>query len=330
MTDLKTPPYGCQSGKRATIASVMTTNGSAGSGASQRVPGKRSSRGKVTSNRSNGASTCVIAAMSPGHGVRTVTCGGRSFGTPTVSTSPGNGTASANSAIGGFEADEPGADQAGRRPELRPHDLHLVTHRAQRLAAQDPLRRRNQVVPRSDAEAAADHDQRGLEDVGERAHRRAEVLADLGDDRARLLVALVREADETVCVGGRAERVLCRLRRREAGHVRLEMPTADAMALTGTAVVDDHGVTQFDAAAVGAPERAAVRDDAAAEAGAEREHDEVVDAAPGAGTPLRDRRGVRVVVEAGGKPEPLGHVIAERVVLERQVDHVERPPRAQI
>src|SRR3954464_8296043 len=128
MTDLKTPLYGCQPGNRATSASVIAMNGSTGSGASQSVPGKRSSRVNVTSNWSNGASACAISATSPGQGYRTVTCGGRSPGTPTSSTSPGKGMTSARSGIRGFEADEARADQPRGRAELGGADAHLVAH----------------------------------------------------------------------------------------------------------------------------------------------------------------------------------------------------------
>src|SRR4051812_27238344 len=66
MIDEYDPPYGGQSGKRATIASVIATNGSAGSGASQSTPGKRSTRVKITSNGSKGASAFAISTASPG------------------------------------------------------------------------------------------------------------------------------------------------------------------------------------------------------------------------------------------------------------------------
>src|SRR5213075_1284058 len=104
-------------------------------------------RGKLTSNASNCSSTWVIGSMSPGHGIKTVTCGGRSFAIPTFSTRPGNGTASANSAIRRFEADERGADQPGRGAELRAHHAHPVAHRPQRLPAQHLFGRPDQMLP---------------------------------------------------------------------------------------------------------------------------------------------------------------------------------------
>ena len=97
------------------------------------------------------------------------------------------------------------------------------------------------------------------------------------------------------------------------------MPATAARALARPAVVDDDDVAELDAGAARAAERPAAGDDAAAEARAEREHHEVVDAAARAGTPLADRGGVRVVVEPVAQPEALRHVVAEREVAERQV-----------
>src|SRR5690242_9716896 len=109
---------------------------------------------------------------------------------PTSSTIPGKGTASAYSAIRRLEADEGGSDQACCGAEIGAHDAHLVAHRPQRLASHHLLRRRGDVLPGSDAEAAADHDQLRLEDVRERAHRRTEMAADVDEDLQSLLVTL--------------------------------------------------------------------------------------------------------------------------------------------
>ena len=64
-------------------------------------------------------------------------------------------------------------------------------------------------------------------------------------------VALVREANEPVGVGGGAERLLRGRRRRHAGDVRLEVPAALAPPLAGPAVVDDDDVPKLDAIFVG-------------------------------------------------------------------------------
>src|SRR5215471_9654335 len=167
------PPYGAYSGNRSTIASVSAMNGSGGSGASQTSSENRSSRGKVTSKGPYGASTSATAVASPGHGTRTVTCAGRSLSTPTGSTRPGKGTASANLAIGGFEADEGGADEACGRTELGFRQPHRAAHRLQRLAPHDFLGGLEQVLVRRDAEAAAEDDELRPEDVDERAETRA-------------------------------------------------------------------------------------------------------------------------------------------------------------
>jgi len=108
----------------------------------------------------------------------------------------------------------------------------VIAHGAQRLTLHHLHRARDHVLPRGDAEAAADHDQLRLEDVREGAHAGAEVAADLGEDRARGLVAFVREADEPVRVGGRAERLLRGGRGGKPGDVRLEVSAPAAHALT--------------------------------------------------------------------------------------------------
>src|SRR5581483_4234054 len=154
----------------------------------------------------------------------------------------------------------------------------------------------------------------GREDVREGAHPRAEMAADVRQDLPRGAVSFVREADQPVSVRGGAEGLLRRSRRGEARDVRLEVAAAVAVSLAGATVVDDHHVAELRAPAVRAAKRAAAADDAATEAGAEREHDEVVDAATGAGLPLPDRGGVRVVVEPDGTVESLLHVLAEREV----------------
>ena len=154
-----------------------------------------------------------------------------------------------------------------------------------------------QVVEGRDAEAAAEQDELRREDVDERADARAEVAADLLEQLLRLRVALVREPDEPVRVGRGAERLLRRRGRRAAAHVRLQVATTGARALARPAAVDDHDVAELRALAVPAAERPAAGDDAAADAGPEREHHEVVLASAGARAPLADRGRVRVVVE---------------------------------
>ena len=151
------------------------------------------------------------------------------------------------------------------------------------------------------------------------------MAADVGEDAARRLVALVREPHEPVRVRGRPECVLRRARGREAGDVRLEVPAPRAPPLARPPVVDDDDVSELDAAAGRAGERPSVRDHPAAEPCSEREHDDVVDPAGRAHSPLGDRGCVRVVVDPDRQPEPLDHVVAQRKVVERKVDHVVRP-----
>src|SRR5215470_2732501 len=119
---------------------------------------------------------------------------------------------------------------------------------------------------------------------------------------------------------GRGTEALARSRAcRTAADVRLQMAATGARTLTGPAVVDDDYVPELYTDAVTAAERLAAGDDAAADAGPEREHDQIVLASPGADLPLADRSRVRVVFEPDRDAEPLVHPIAQGCILERQI-----------
>ena len=83
------------------------------------------------------------------------------------------------------------------------------------------------------------------------------------------------------------------------------------VALARRAVRHHDDVAELGPAAV---ERA-VEHDAAADAGAEREHDEVVGAAARAEPPLGERGGVRVVLDRRRHAEALAQHVARRDVL---------------
>ena len=90
------------------------------------------------------------------------------------------------------------------------------------------------------------------------------------------------------------------------------MAVAGARPLARRAVCEDDGVAQLDARAAAAAKGRAARDDAAADARAERQHHDVGRAARRPGLPLADRGGVRVVVEPDRNAEPLLHAVAQR------------------
>src|SRR5207237_5800373 len=103
-----------------------------------------------------------------------------------------------------------------------------------------------------------------------------------------------------------------------------------AVVLARDAVVDDHDVAELDAGAHRTAVWAAAEDQPTAEAGADREHGEVARAPSRPDPPLRDRRGVRVVVDPAGDLPALGHAVAEREVGERDVGRPDGAPRALI
>src|SRR5215208_1237511 len=96
---------------------------------------------------------------------------------------------------------------------------------------------------RRSAEAAADHDPFRVEEVDERADGRAEDSPDPSEELDGLPVPLVREPDEPMCVGRRAENLLSRLTRGDARAVGLHVAAAPARA--GLAVVDDDHVARL-------------------------------------------------------------------------------------
>ena len=125
-----------------------------------------------------------------------------------------------------------------------------------------------------------------------------------GEDVARKLVAFLGQPDEPVSVSRRPERLLRQVRRGEAGDVRLEMAAPGARPLARHAVEDDHDVPELGPAAEELP----VDDGTAAAAGAEGEHDHRPRGASRAEVELGVGGGVRVVLDADGQAEPLGHV----------------------
>ena len=87
--------------------------------------------------------------------------------------------------------------------------------------------------------------------------------------------------------------------------------------------VDDH-VPQFGAVLEVAAKHLAVDDDAAADAGAQREHDQVLDVLAGSGPELAPAGGIGVVLQRGPDARLVLHDLAERDVLHaRQVARVD-------
>ena len=106
------------------------------------------------------------------------------------------------------------------------------------------------------------------------------------------------------------------------GAVRLDVPAARARALARLAVLDDHHVPELGPGA----EELAVEDDAAADAGPERQRHEVGRAATRAELELGEGRAARVVLDLDRQVEPPLHLLGEVDVAERDVDGAEREP----
>ena len=113
---------------------------------------------------------------------------------------------------------------------------------------------------------------------------------------------------------------------REPRRVRLEMPAPVAVPLARLAAGDDDDVPELGPAAI----ETVVDDEAAADARAEREHDQVRRAPPRPEPPLGERRGVAVVLDAGRQPVALAGAVREVHLVEREVHRAQRDAGAAI
>ncbi len=209
---------------------------------------------------------------------------------------------------------------------MRLDDPKRVVRRVNRLRARRGTCRVQQELSRGGTEAAADHDQIGIEDVHERADRRAEETPDLGErlDRAFVTVARLLEQEPRVPTG------TVELRGRTvgsvAGRVRLDVTAAVTVPLARLSTGDDDGVPELRPAAI----QVTVDDNAAADPRSEREHDHVRHAPPCSQAPLGQRGGVAVILGAGRKPEAVARSLRKVDILKRQIDGLERQARTAI
>ena len=191
--------------------------------------------------------------------------------------------------------------------------------------------------------AAADHDHVGLEDVGEARQATPSRLpissktpiAVASPASAASVTALPSTVSPAASIARRAPSpgslsaaALPLAPERRAGGQRLDAAAAGAVALAGRAVGLDHGVAELGAGAGRAAVDLAVEDQAAADPGADRQHHRVVGAAGGAVEVLGQGGDVGVVVDEDGQADPLADQVADRQVVERQVDGRDGDPRA--
>ena len=217
-----------------------------------------------------------------------------------------------------LEGDQPGADQPGVGAELRELDLDLLPAGGERLAQHREPRGGQQQLERRDAEAAADHDALGAEDVDERADRDAEVVADLVERR----VPLARR--------GRARSRPARARAARACRQRgpSSTPRRDRGPSTrpGTARRPRRSpcARARSSARKSAPPTTTPPPTPVPSVSMTRS----VVAAARAERELGVGRAARVVLHRDRQPEPPLHLVAERHVAQRDVDGAERRPRA--
>ena len=159
----------------------------------------------------------------------------------------------------------------------------------------------------------------GFEDVDERADRHAEVVADLAE-RAVALASLqvVRR-----CASG-AEHAPREPVDRDAGAVRLDVPAPGARAVARRRRPRRSRCGR----ARPSRGRAAAVDDAAADAGAEREHHEVSTPRPAPSRNSAYAAPLASFSSADGQPEPLAPSPRGADLVQRDVDRTERDARS--
>ena len=111
---------------------------------------------------------------------------------------------------------------------------------------------------------------------------------------------------------------------RGPGGVGLDAAVAGAVALAGQAVHLDHDVAELGAGTGRAAVDLAVEDQAAADSGPDRQHHRVVGAAGGAVEVLGEGGDVGVVVDEDRQPGPFADQLADRQVVDREVDRGDR------
>ena len=139
-------------------------------------------------------------------------------------------------------------------------------------------------------------------------------------------MAGLRLAHEPVGVGAVSPQLDGRALRRHAGRDGLEVPVAVAAPLARRPIGRDDDVTELGPAAV----EPSVDHHAAADAGSERERDEVVRAPARADPPLRERDRIAVVLDPDRQREPLAEMCREVERAQREIDGAEADPRAPI
>ncbi len=206
-------------------------------------------------------------------------------------------------------------DQPGFVAELGLDDLQSVVGRLDRLGPRRGPGRLEHEITGSRTEAAADDHHVGVEDVDERSDRGPEQPSDLAQRLYRPGVAGACTLDENRGFRARPVELGGGSIGREARRVRLEMPSAVAVSLAGLPTCNDDHVPELGPTAV----ETIVDHEAASDACAEGEHDQVGGRPSCAEPPFGECRGVAVVLDAGGQAVALAGAIGKVDLVEREV-----------
>jgi len=214
-----------------------------------------------------------------------------------------------------LERNERRTDQAGSVAELGLDDLQRLVRRLDRFGTGSHPGRLEHEVAGSGTEATTDdHDVR-VEDIGERPDRSPEQPADLRQSRDCSGITLARPPHEDRGIGTGPEERGSRSIGCEPGGVGLEVPPPVTVPLARLPPGDHDHVPELGPAAI----EMAVDDDAAADAGAEGEHDHVCRPLPRTEPPFGEGGGIAVVLDAGREPVALVRAIGEVHLMQREI-----------
>lgn len=227
--------------------------------------------------------------------------------------------------------------------ERRLDDLHVLVRRLEPVFVNHLACNRQQELE-GGRQATADGDHPGVEGVDESNEREAEARSHAFEDVDARRVSRVRELHHRLASGRLASSDSCCERavglcRSEVARIALECAAADvrldapdAGAVGGdacTPVEGNRDMSQFRACTDGAAQDAPAGNDAAAESGPQRDHEEVFGDACARTQALLGQGGdVRVVVEMDLQTRALAQDVAQRQVGDRQVGCLHRHARA--
>ena len=214
-----------------------------------------------------------------------------------------------------LEPDECRPDQAGLVAELGLDYLQRLVGGLDRLGSRRETGGLEHEVSGSGTKATTDDHDVWVEDIDERSDRDAKQPPDLCERLDRPDITASRLLDEGRGLGTWSVEICGGPIGRETRCNGLEMPAPMAVSLTGLPTSDDDDVPELGPPAV----EVIVDHEAATDAGAEGEHDQVGRLRPCPEPPFGERRSVAVVLDTGWQGIAVSGAIGEVNCVEREV-----------